>query len=174
MLLVLLRLIIAGLVITPVYSFASKGVSQAVNSVSGTASNSAGGSGSAAATANTVKLLLEVIQAKKSFHSNVDHLIQMQVETNTEAKANAKDVREFYYSCFNWDTIETEVINMYQKHFSEKEVQELIRFFRSMVGQKVLEFQPQILSEMMSIGQRKMDLDMPAFREKLKLKSKKP
>jgi hypothetical protein len=44
------------------------------------------------------------------------------------------------------------VISIYQRHLTKTDVEELIRFYSSPVGQKIVREQPQILRESMQAG----------------------
>ena len=44
------------------------------------------------------------------------------------------------------------VVTVYQRHFSKSDIEELIRFYSSPVGQKVLREQPQLMQESMQAG----------------------
>jgi hypothetical protein len=45
------------------------------------------------------------------------------------------------------------IVPVYQKHFDEKDMQELIAFYNTRVGKKFIRVQPVILQESMAVGQ---------------------
>jgi hypothetical protein len=53
----------------------------------------------------------------------------------------------------NPDELVNLVVPIYQKHFSEEEIAELLRFYRSPTGMKVTETLPQVMQESMLAGQ---------------------
>jgi uncharacterized protein len=62
-----------------------------------------------------------------------------------------------------WDEFQKEIdpnkltemcIPPYEKHLSHDDVKELIKFYESPVGQKLVKVQPQIMQECMQIGQK--------------------
>lgn len=61
-----------------------------------------------------------------------------------------------------------QIVPIYEKHLSHQDVKELIKFFQSPVGQKLIEKQPLIIQESMVVGM-KWGQDISAkFLEKLK------
>ena len=60
-----------------------------------------------------------------------------------------------------WDKMKDEYINLYASVFSEKELGELIQFFRSSIGQKMVEKNPDIMYEVMLLGQNRLMKIMP-------------
>jgi len=54
----------------------------------------------------------------------------------------------------NPDELENMVIPVYQKHLTQKDVNDQIAFFKSEAGQKMISVQPQIMQESMMIGQQ--------------------
>jgi len=46
------------------------------------------------------------------------------------------------------------VVPIYDKHFSHEDVKELIKFYQSPIGQKLVREQPGIVTESMAAGQK--------------------
>lgn len=51
------------------------------------------------------------------------------------------------------DELENMIIPIYQKYLSEKEIQQLIEFYSSPLGKKLVSVQPQIMQESIQVGQ---------------------
>lgn len=60
------------------------------------------------------------------------------------------------------------MIPIYQKHISKADLNAIVAFYSSPVGQRLLEEQPAILSEAMEAGQGIMLQKLPAMQERLK------
>jgi len=60
-----------------------------------------------------------------------------------------------------WDKMKDEYINLYTRVFSEKELGELIQFFKSSIGQKMVEKNPDLMHEVMLLGQNQLMKIMP-------------
>jgi hypothetical protein len=53
-----------------------------------------------------------------------------------------------------WENIKDQYVEMYMKYFSENEIQEMLQFYKSPTGKKVVELMPQIMKEGTLIGQK--------------------
>ncbi len=60
-----------------------------------------------------------------------------------------------------WDKMEDDYINLYATVFSEKELGELVQFFKSSIGQKMVEKNPGLMHEVMLLGQNRLMKIMP-------------
>jgi hypothetical protein len=60
-----------------------------------------------------------------------------------------------------WDNIKEDYITLYVDVFSESELRELIRFYETPLGQKLIQKTPVLMQRSMQIGQQKMMRVMP-------------
>lgn len=63
--------------------------------------------------------------------------------------------------------VNVEMVNIYDKHFTHEEIKDLITFYESPAGKKILERSPEITSELMNIMMNKY---MPDFQTSLNSK----
>jgi len=61
--------------------------------------------------------------------------------------------REFMAGVNSDDLVEM-IIPIYQKYLTEKDISELNKFYSSPVGKKLIRYQPIIMQESMTVGQR--------------------
>jgi hypothetical protein len=61
--------------------------------------------------------------------------------------SQAQKLEKFYREKINFKELTERLIPIYQKHFTQSDVQAAIDFYRSPVGQKFLEKQPQVVME---------------------------
>lgn len=62
---------------------------------------------------------------------------------------------------FSWDSIKDDVVKVYAESFSEDELKALTDFYKSPVGQKLIQKQPEVQQKMMMIVQKKVMEVMP-------------
>ncbi len=55
-----------------------------------------------------------------------------------------------------WEKMKDDYINLYARKFSEQELEELVQFFKSSIGQKMLEKNPDLMHEVMLVGQDRL------------------
>ena len=73
-----------------------------------------------------------------------------------QAKANAALDR-----AIGWDKLEPDMIKLYTSNFSESELQELMAFYQSPIGRKVLEKMPVLASQSVQISQARLQAAVP-------------
>ena len=91
-----------------------------------------------------------------------------------QAKANAELDR-----VVAWDKLKPDMVKLYTSNFSEQELQELISFYQSPVGQKVLEKMPMLTEKAARLTQGKLQAAVPQVNKLLadmtaELEPKKP
>ncbi|MEH2322097.1 MAG: DUF2059 domain-containing protein [Nostoc sp.] len=98
---------------------------------------------------NNIKKLLEIIVTKNIFRSLITQL------SNAFQSEYPQVPQKFWDTSvaeFKPDDLIKEMIPIYNKYFTNKEIKQLIAFYQTPVGQKTLS--PQILQEATSIGIR--------------------
>ncbi len=60
-----------------------------------------------------------------------------------------------------WDKLKKQYIDIYVKEYTEAEINSLIKFYKSPLGQKLLSKTPEISKQAMAVGQKQMTLVMP-------------
>lgn len=81
-----------------------------------------------------------------------------------EIKGAAMD---FFSSVFTGDAYRQGVQEIYNDAYTASELEELIAFYQSPLGQKTLNTMPQVLSQSMALGQRLAGEKAPAFEKRL-------
>lgn len=105
--------------------------------------------------------------------------IQVMQNMLASMKKMAPQAPESYWAELMKEANPDELVNLsvpiYQKHFTEEEVQEIIKFYKTPTGQKMLRELPQVMQEGMAAGQQwGQQVAMKAL-EKIKLQQgKKP
>jgi hypothetical protein len=83
-----------------------------------------------------------------------------QMDLPEEAYSHAQKYLQRIYQIMagemRWDNIKEDYINLYVDVFSESELRELIRFYETPLGQKLIEKTPILMQRSMLIGQQKM------------------
>jgi hypothetical protein len=98
----------------------------------------------------------------------------------TQAPESKKAVLESYQAkadatlnkVVGWDKLEPEMVKLYTKGFSEAELNELIAFYKSPLGQKVLKQMPALFSESMKMTQSKLEPVVPQINQLLEQMTK--
>ena len=103
------------------------------------------------ASSQSIKKLLDKTQAG-------DMGIQVMNQMLPSLKVMVPDAPDYFWREFmagvNSDDLVEMVIPIYQKYLTEKDISELNKFYSSPVGKKLIRYQPKIMQESMTAGQR--------------------
>ncbi|MDA7088342.1 DUF2059 domain-containing protein [Pseudomonas sp. SA3-5] len=91
-----------------------------------------------------------------------------------QAKANVE-----LDQAVSWDQLKPEMVKLYTSNFNEQELQDLISFYQSPVGQKVLQKMPMLTAQAAQLTQGKLQVAVPKVNKLLaemsaELEPKKP
>lgn len=117
--------------------------------------------------------LLEVTRAEKMLDEMMTSYmsmmkLQLAMSGVKEADALEKEMMDWFSELYAWENIRDIFVESYIEVFSEDELNELIRFYSSPLGQKLLNKQPEVVKKGMQKMQVRLQEKMPEFQEKLK------
>lgn len=120
-----------------------------------------------------LKRLFEVMQSEKMIDEMMNSMLpilKQQASTHIQGE-NAQQRYEIYIEFIIEETraitkrlVDEDMVQLYDKHFTHEEIKDLIAFFESATGQKMLEVTPALTQEVMQIT---VDKYMPELQEKL-------
>lgn len=119
----------------------------------------------------TMKITKNIDNTFKQITKFSEQMIDAQKLTPKQAEQAKKLSREAMEASFSrmrgidWETI---VARIYAKVFTEQELQELVDFYKSPIGVKVLDKQPELMRETMKVMQGEMVKIMPAIQQDIK------
>lgn len=95
----------------------------------------------------TIKRLLELVETKKMGTQLMNHI------RLTLTKRRSKVPWDAFMAEFDMNEFIEMVIPIYERHFTHDEIEQLIAFYESPIGKKLIKVQPQITIESMTAGQ---------------------
>lgn len=136
----------------------------------------------AASHAAAAKQLLKLVNADQiagPWYGQVNQMFAQRF-AESQAPASKKAVLESYQAkakatldkAVGWNKIEPEMVSLYTKGFSEAELNELIAFYKSPLGQKVLKQMPALFAESMKMTQAKLEPVVPQVNQLLEQMTK--
>ena len=111
--------------------------------------------------------------AQRFAESNAPQSDKALLETY-QAQANAA-----LEQAVGWDMLKPDMVKLYTRNFNEQEMKDLIRFYESPLGKKVLEQMPSLTAQSAQLTQSKLETAVPKVNQLLaemtsKLTPKKP
>ncbi|WP_028980442.1 DUF2059 domain-containing protein [Sporocytophaga myxococcoides] len=123
-----------------------------------------------------LKKLFNLIQTEKMIDGTMNNLVSA-IKQQTSGQIQGADSKEKFDKYIEFvmneakelskKLVNVEMIEIYDKHFTEKEVKDLIAFYESPTGQKFIEKTPEITKDMMNVMMSKY---MSDFQERIKKK----
>ena len=119
------------------------------------------------------KKLIEVMAAEKMIDGMMDNMIPMlkQQASGQIKGADAKEKFDKYVDFLMTETkeltkkiVNEEMVRLYETHFTHSEIKDMIAFYESPTGKKMLEKTPELTTDLMNVMMTKY---MPEFQQKI-------
>ncbi len=123
-----------------------------------------------------LKNLFELMNSEKMIDDMMNNMLPMLTQ-QASVEIQSDDDKEKFEKYMEFVMLEAknlskkvvneEMVKIYDKHFTHEEIKDMIKFYKSPTGKKMLEKTPEMTSEMMNSMMTKY---MPEFQENLKSK----
>lgn len=114
------------------------------------------GSMAAEKSPEATKKLFQVLGLEQSMQQSLLSSVDLTLAQADNAKTIRSDLIKFMNETIGYKAIEKDLIEVYQKNFTEAEQLQLIEFYQSPAGKKLVNLQPKLYQEAAEIGHRKM------------------
>jgi len=119
--------------------------------------------------------LLEAMQTKEMMAKQMESVKKMiggffqmpnvSKEQASQMEARQTQVMDFIYKNMSWDVLKPDFVQAYMEAFTEPEMKELTSFYKSPIGQKLLEKTPELTAKTMQITQKRVMALMPEIQK---------
>ncbi|RSK46832.1 DUF2059 domain-containing protein [Hymenobacter rigui] len=116
--------------------------------------------------------LLAATNSEKNLTESIDRMLAVQIEQNPGMKAVEPEMRAYLNKYMSWNAMKEDMVQLYAREFSEKELKELAKFYQTSIGRKTIEKMPQLMAASMEIGQRRMQEHLPELQQAIAEKMK--
>ena len=100
--------------------------------------------------------LLDVMQFEKVMNDTITASMQMVKQMSPEMDSQESMLREFFNKYMSIESLRDDMCNMYAEIFSEKELKDMVAFYETETGQKILEKTPEIMQHSMQNAQTRI------------------
>lgn len=100
--------------------------------------------------------LVEVMHVERSVKDALDIMIKAQLQANPDLSQFEDLLRAFFAKYMGWDALRDDYAQLYADTFSEPEIKQLVTFYRTPVGQKLIGSLPEIMRKSAELGQAKV------------------
>jgi uncharacterized protein len=122
----------------------------------------------------TVQRLMAVTHVREMTEQSAETMLGAQIKQMPQLAPYANIFRDFYREQLNWAVLEPEFTTMYMEVFTEGELRELITFYDSPIGQKMLSKMPILMTKSNELTARRMEKGMPVLMQRLEAAMRAP
>lgn len=112
-----------------------------------------------------VEKLMKVMKVKENIDKSLDNVMSMQEKAFQNKPQVIAEIKKFYKKNIGWEAQKADIINIYKELFSEKEINNLIAFYETPTGKKMVELEPKIQEKLMKMTMARMQKAMPELQK---------
>jgi len=100
--------------------------------------------------------LLNLMNVEKQMQSAIDQSLDIQMKANPQVEPFRDVLKSFFSKHMTWDAVKDDMITIYTDAFEEAELQELITFYKTPLGKKMIEKMPELAAKGMQVGAKRV------------------
>ena len=100
--------------------------------------------------------LFAIMNLKKIYAKIVDDATNSLIRRAPQLQSVKKKIHAYYNKYIGWDSVKDEMAKIYAKYYTAKDLEELVKFYKTDLGKKTLETLPKISAEGRSLGINRM------------------
>lgn len=109
--------------------------------------------------------LLDNMNMQETLDKTIDATLAAQLSQMPQMKNLEGVMRDFFTKYMNYDALKSDYAALYTKHYTEKELVDLLAFYQTPLGKKLVETMPDITAESSLLGQKLVQEHMPELQE---------
>ncbi|MGD9872851.1 MAG: DUF2059 domain-containing protein [Kiritimatiellia bacterium] len=118
--------------------------------------------------AKQVEYLLDIQKMEDTCDNAVMGMLKELFATTPDLKIHQDIVVEYTEERVSWQALRPDVVKVYSEFFTDDDVKELIKFYNSKLGQKVLAVTPAINDRMRELTKNRFEADLDVLELKMK------
>jgi hypothetical protein len=100
--------------------------------------------------------LLKAVKTEKVLAASIDQSLDMQVKANPAIKPFREVMKKFLTKHLSYAALKNDLIKLYTKEFTEKELKQLAAFYKTPVGKKAAEKMPALMAKAGQLGMKRV------------------
>lgn len=105
----------------------------------------------------TAEELLSVFDMDTLLQTSMAQMLEIQLQRNPSIKPYKHVLMEFFAKYMSYESLKDDLIKMYVEVFSEKELREVIAFYKTPTGQKAIEKVPELMKTGAQLGAERLE-----------------
>ena len=117
--------------------------------------------------------MLTLMDMETVLRRSIDEMLKAQIAQNPGIAPFETVMRQFLMKHMSWDSLKADTIQIYMAEFTEKELDELNRFYQTEVGKKMVEKMPTLMGKGAELGAKRVQEHMPALQSAIAAEAQK-
>ncbi len=103
-----------------------------------------------------VNELLSIMDMEAMLSETINASLDMQIQQNPALAQYREVMLEFFDKYMSWETLKDDFIKIYKAEFTEKEIRDLIAFYKTDTGKKAMQKIPVLFQKGAAVGQKRV------------------
>ena len=117
--------------------------------------------------------MLTLMDMESVMRKTIDEMLKAQIAQNPGIAPFETVMRQFLMKHMSWDSLKADTIQIYMSEFTEKELEEMNRFYQTEVGRKMVEKMPTLMGRGAELGAKRVQEHMPELQSAIAEEAKK-
>jgi hypothetical protein len=119
----------------------------------------------------TAYKLMDVSGVREAMDTSYKQTIDLQIRQNPTLAPFRRVLVEWNQQYTSYDSVKDELADLYLTYFTETELNEMIDFYSSDIGQKSVEVLPQLMMESSAIGEAAAERHLPELQHMIQVEA---
>jgi uncharacterized protein len=111
--------------------------------------------------------LLLTMDMEQVINENLEQILALQLKNNPHLQPAEASIKQFFNKYMSWQALREDYIRIYMEAFTEKELQDMISFFKTDTGKQLAAKQMMLMMKSAQLGQSKVQEHMSELQEML-------
>ncbi|HET7232728.1 MAG TPA: DUF2059 domain-containing protein [Longimicrobium sp.] len=111
--------------------------------------------------------LVNSADMQRNYQRTMDAMIQSQIRQNPMMAQFEATLRAFFGKYLDWASVKPDLVRVYALTYTEDEMRQLMAFYQTPLGRRLLETTPEIAARSAEATQRRLMEHMPELRQQI-------
>ena len=111
--------------------------------------------------------LLLTMNMEQAIAESLEQMLALQLRNNPNLQPAEATLKQFFNKYMSWEALREDYIQIYMEEFTEKELKDMMSFFKTDTGKKMAAKQTTLMMKGAQLGQNKVQEHMSELQEML-------
>lgn len=121
----------------------------------------------------TAEELLSIVGIEQNLEKSIDQMLAVQLQQNPAMEPYKEIMRKYLNKYMSYETLKPDLVAIYAETFTTSELNELVAFYKSKTGRKVIEVMPVLMTKGAQMGISRVQSNIAELQEMIKVEAEK-